>query len=56
MSFCAFETSAKVLMKHKTEGMQLNSAASYSVAKRNCEMLFEHYVIIENYCYSLTPS
>lgn len=45
MSFCAFETSVKVFMKHKAEGMQLISAAFYSVAK-NYEMLFEHYVII----------
>jgi len=36
MSFCAFEISAKVFMKHKTEGMQLISAVSCSVADRNC--------------------
>lgn len=37
MSFCAFETSAEVFMKHKTEGMQLISAVTYhSVAKKNC--------------------
>lgn len=54
MSFCAFEISAKVFMKHKTEGTQLISAVFYhSVAKRNCKMLLEHYIIIENYCYSL---